>query len=133
MDALQILVTIAGLALIAGTAVFFFGRREQTALATADGGVQRVRIRVERGYDPEVITLRAGLPAVLEFQREEEDPCSERVILDGFGRNVFLPAFETTEVEIQPDETGTFDFSCGMGMLKGRIVVRDADAADVEG
>ncbi|MCB1161567.1 cupredoxin domain-containing protein [bacterium] len=113
--------------LIVGAAVRASGRREQSALATADGGVQRVRIRVERGYDPEVITLRAGLPAVLEFQREEDDPCSERVILDGFGRNVFLPAFQTTAVEIQPNRTGSFDFACGMGMLKGRIVVQGAD------
>ena len=34
------------------------------------------------------------------------------------------PAFKTTLVELLPKEAGTFPFTCGMGMLRGSLVVK---------
>jgi Cu+-exporting ATPase len=35
----------------------------------------------------------------------------------------YLPAGKTTTVEITPHTPGTFDFSCGMGMVHGTLIV----------
>ncbi len=35
-----------------------------------------------------------------------------------------LPAFKTTLVELLPQQTGRFEFTCGMGMLRGALVVK---------
>jgi plastocyanin domain-containing protein len=34
-----------------------------------------------------------------------------------------LPALTETVVELTPDKAGTFPFTCGMGMLKGQLIV----------
>jgi len=34
-----------------------------------------------------------------------------------------LPAHETTPVEFTPDKPGEFTFTCGMNMLRGKLVV----------
>ena len=35
-----------------------------------------------------------------------------------------LPAFKTVPVEFTPDKPGEYTFTCGMNMLRGRLVVR---------
>ena len=39
-----------------------------------------------------------------------------------FGLRRFLPALEKTTLEITPPSPGTYDFTCGMGMLHGRLI-----------
>ena len=39
-----------------------------------------------------------------------------------FGVRAFLPAHQTTAVEITPAQAGTYEFTCGMSMLRGRVV-----------
>jgi plastocyanin domain-containing protein len=46
------------------------------------------------------------------------------VILGDFGIARDLPAFRTTSIEFTPDKTGEFDFTCGMNMLHGKLVVQ---------
>lgn len=125
MSWIQILVTLIGVSLIASVGIFFFGASTSGVNAFVEGERQRVRITVKRGYAPSLVTLQRGVPAVLEFFRDEDDPCSERVVLDGFNQNVFLPPFTATEVELLPDREGSFTFACGMGMLRGRILVSE--------
>jgi len=113
--------------LFVGTLLRALGKtRASSSFEAAIGSepVRRLRIHVKGGYEPELIELDRGIPVVLEFEREEDDPCSERVILDGFNRNVYLPPFEITEVKLVPEDEGSFEFACGMGKLKGRIRVR---------
>lgn len=35
-----------------------------------------------------------------------------------------LPAFKTTPVEFTPDEAGEFTFTCGMNMMRGKLIVQ---------
>jgi plastocyanin domain-containing protein len=69
-----------------------------------------------------VVRVRAGEPVRLDFQRNETAGCSEEVVLPDFGLRVFLPPHRTTSVEVTPPCPGTYEFTCGMGMLRGRIV-----------
>jgi plastocyanin domain-containing protein len=117
-------------ALVAGVAVigwinwyFFLARRGSAAAETREGGKQEVTITVQGGYEPAEVRLKRGIPARLVFDRQETSGCSEEVVIPDFGIRTFLPAFQKTAVELKPETAGSFEFTCGMGMLRGRLVV----------
>lgn len=123
MDAVEIGVVIGGLVLVALVLWFFFGRRK-AVVATADrSGVQEIRVTVKGGYEPDVIVVRQGMPVRLDFYRAETASCSERVIFGDFGIARDLPAFATTPIEFTPQVMGEFTFTCGMNMLRGKLIV----------
>ncbi|WP_019946791.1 cupredoxin domain-containing protein [Hymenobacter aerophilus] len=125
MDTSQIIVTLLGTGLIGFVGWFFFAAPHRVATAVAgSGGVQQVDIRVKGGYSPDVIEVRQGQPVHLNFYRDETASCSEELLLPDFGIRRELPAFQTTTVELQPDKAGTYPFTCGMGMLRGSLVVK---------
>ena len=64
-----------------------------------------------------------GSPVRLNFYRDETASCSDRVIFGDFGIARDLPAFKTTPVEITPSRKGEFTWTCGMNMLRGKLVV----------
>ena len=82
-----------------------------------------VTVLVDGGYQPSDIRVTAGTPVRLLFNRRDTSSCSEEVVLPDFGMKRFLPANRTTLVEFVPTRAGTFEFTCGMGMLRGRITV----------
>jgi Cu+-exporting ATPase len=110
-------------ALIAAIYWWFFVAGRTAAVAGVRGGIQEIRVLVSGGYEPSTIQVHAGRPVRLLFDRRETNPCSEEIVIPAFGVKRFLPANETTAVEFTPTTPGTFDFSCGMGMLHGRILV----------
>ena len=126
MSATDWLVVLGGLAAIAWVNWYFFlaGRSVATAEASA-GGLQEVTIGVRGGYDPAQVRVRAGSPVRLVFDRQETSGCSEEVVIPDFGIRRFLPAHAKTAVEITPREAGTHEFTCGMGMLRGRLIVEE--------
>lgn len=89
---------------------------------TNDRGAQEVRITVRGGYEPATIRVAAGRPVRLVFDRQETSSCSEEVVFPAFGLRRFLPANESTSLEVTPPSPGTYEFTCGMGMLHGRLV-----------
>jgi len=127
MSAMEWAVLLGGVAAIGWVNWYFFLADRGAAVAVAGaGGVQEVQIAVKGGYAPATIRLRAGQPARLVFDRQETNSCSEEVVLGDFGIRRFLPAFEETVIEFTPERAGTYEFTCGMGMLRGRIVVEEA-------
>jgi plastocyanin domain-containing protein len=125
MSAGQIAVTAAGLLTIAGVAWFFWGSRGQgTAAAIASTGFQEATILVKGAYSPDVIVVEHGKPVRLTFRREETAACSEKVIFPDFHRQAELPEGQPVPIEFTPEQPGEYEFTCGMGMLRGKIVVR---------
>ncbi len=126
MDSTDWIVLAAGLGVIAWINWYFFmaGRGSGFA-AAATAGVQEVVIAVRGGYDPAHIRLRVGAPARLIFDRQEENSCSEEVVIPDFGVRRFLPAHERTTVEFTPSTPGSYEFTCGMGMLRGRLTIEE--------
>ena len=47
-------------------------------------------------------------------------------VLPDFGIRTFLPPHRTTPVEFTPERAGSFEFTCGMGMVRGRVIAEDA-------
>ena len=113
----------AGAALWVNWYFFLAARGTAHAAATpAVGGVQEVRITVHGGYEPSTVRVAAGKPVRLTFDRQETSSCSEELVFPSFGLRRFLPAHQTTTVEVTPPAPGTYEFTCGMGMLHGRLV-----------
>ena len=125
MDASEIGVVTGGIASIGFVLWYFFGEREATAATVTEGGVQGVRVAVKGGYAPDRIVVKRGRPVRLDFYRDETSSCSEQVVFGDFGIARDLPAFETTTIELTPQEAGEFTFTCGMNMLRGTLVVED--------
>ena len=124
MTPLEWLVVLAGAAAIAWVNWYFFLVRRGTATAeTREGGAQEVTITVQGGYEPAEVKRKKGIPARLVFDRRETSGCSEEVVIPDFGIRKFLPAFQKTTVELRPETAGSFEFTCGMSMLRGRLVV----------
>jgi plastocyanin domain-containing protein len=119
----QLIVTLAGLAAVVWVNWYFFlaERGAATPAEVVPEGPQRVRIEVKGGYSPAVVRVEAGRPVRLEFHRNETSSCTEEVVLPDFGIRTYLPAHRTTPVSFTPSE-GTYEFTCGMGMVRGRII-----------
>lgn len=125
-------VIAAGLAAIAWVNWYFFIAGRSTAGAVAatagsSGAPARLTITVQGGYDPAVIRTTAGRPVQLVFDRQETSGCSEEVVFPDFGIRRFLPAHQQTTIEITPPDEGRYEFTCGMGMLRGTLI---ADAPE---
>ncbi|HEV2132235.1 MAG TPA: cupredoxin domain-containing protein [Longimicrobiaceae bacterium] len=99
--------------------------RTAVAAGAGAGGVQEISIAVRGGYDPAVVRVHRGRPVRLVFDRQETSGCSEEVVFPDFGVRRFLPPFETTTVELTPEEPGSYEFTCGMSMLRGRLLVEE--------
>ena len=120
----KLVVDVAGLVLIAGIVWFFWGpRRGGYRAPLSSSGYQEAMILVKGGYSPDTIIVKAGKPVRLTFQREESTACSEMVVFGDFDKSAKLPHGEAVSIELMPKVAGTFNFSCQMGMLQGRLVV----------
>jgi Cu+-exporting ATPase len=120
----RIAAVAGGLAFVAFLYFFFFGRRREVSARREVGG-QEVTVVVSGGYRPDVVVARKGVPLRITFDRREDNPCSDEVVLPEFKIRRRLPAFGKTEVTVVPERTGDFPFSCGMNMLHGMIRVVD--------
>ncbi len=128
MSGTEWLVVVMGLLTVAWINWYFFlAQRGRVLVAAASGGVQEILVQVRGGYQPAQVRVRAGVPVRLVFDRQEDSSCSEEVVIPDFGIRRFLPAFARTTVEFTPSLPGSHEFTCGMGMLRGRVTVEEGN------
>ncbi len=85
---------------------------------------------VRSGYHPAAVTIEAGRSTTLVVDRQEDSPCSERLVIPDLGIDVVLEPFATTRLELPELAEGSYRMSCGMGMLHGTLVVSVAPTSD---
>ena len=115
----KILVIIFGTLGIAFTYWFFLMKREKEVV-----GENEVEITVSGGYSPEVISIPKGKTTKINFIRTDPTDCLEEVVLGDFKIRKHLPLNQKVTIEITPQRSGEFKFTCGMNMYHGKIVVR---------
>ncbi len=87
--------------------------------------VQSAKIAVtEKGYEPDKVTLRAGVPARLTVVRLTDKTCGTEIVFPTLNIKRPLPLNEPVVIEFMPTKTGDIAFACGMNMLKGVVVVQ---------
>lgn len=84
-------------------------------------GRQVVDVVVDRGYHPDAIVARAGVPLRLIFRRDDDDACSERVVFSSPHLDRRLAATGPTTIDLPAQPPGEVRFTCGMGRYRGRI------------
>ena len=123
---------ICGVAVIAWINWYFFlATRSPLAVraaatggpASGSDGVQEATVTVQGGYQPAAVRVQRGRPVRLVFDRQETSGCSEEVVLGDFNVRRFLPPHRKTAVEFTPAKPGEYAFTCGMGMLRGKVIV----------
>jgi plastocyanin domain-containing protein len=126
MHAADWIVIAAGLGAVAWVNWYFFlaerGLAHAAVATRTANGAQEVVVTVRGGYSPATIRAAAGQPIRIVFDRQESSSCSEEVVFPAFGVRRFLPENQRTSVEVTPLAPGTYEFTCGMGMLHGRVV-----------
>lgn len=92
-------------------------------------GVQVVTSTLTTGRYPN-ITVRAGTPVkwVIDAPAGSINGCNYRMILRDFGVTHEFQEGENV-IEFTPTQTGTYQYSCWMGMIHGNIFVTDGDGA----
>lgn len=89
--------------------------------AAVTGNVQTLAVDLSTGtYSPNVIKLKAGVPAEITFG--QSSGCTGVVQSQDLGFQEDLSAGPAT-VKLAALEAGTYSFSCGMEMVYGKIVV----------
>ncbi|OGE25157.1 hypothetical protein A3H85_02550 [Candidatus Daviesbacteria bacterium RIFCSPLOWO2_02_FULL_40_8] len=116
----KILVLISGFFGVGFIYWFFLMRKENIVDVKGE-----VEITVSGGYSPQVISLSKGKLTKISFKRTDASSCLEEVIIPDFKIKKFLPLNQIITVEIIPQKTGEFRYSCGMNMYHGKIIVRD--------
>lgn len=97
-------------------------------------GKQLVTSTISSGDYPD-ITVQAGTPVkwVIDAPEGSINGCNNRINIPEYGIRNY--SFKTGEnvIEFTPDETGKFQYSCWMGMIRGTITVTEAGAAAAAG
>ena len=120
----QIFVVLVSLSLASWIAWYFwFSEKKSVKIHSNASGTQEAVIKVKGGYTPDILIFEAGKPILLNFLREETAACSEEVVFSEFNKRATLTPFKTIPIELNIDKPGEYDFQCGMGMLRGKLIV----------
>lgn len=87
--------------------------------------VDSIEITVSGGYLPEAVVIPKGKSTKLNFLRTDPTDCLSEVVLADFKIRKELPLNRKVSIEITPQKSGEFGYSCGMGMYHGKIIVRE--------
>jgi hypothetical protein len=90
-----------------------------------EAGLQLATVAVTaKGFQPDTIKLKRGVPARVTFVRQVEETCATAVLIPEYHIKRDLPVKDPVVVDFTPTKKGVFDFTCGMKMLSGKIVVQ---------
>jgi len=64
------------------------------------------------------------VPARVTFVRKVEATCGTEVVIKDYDIKRKLPLDEPVVVEFTPRKSGTFAFTCGMNMLREKVIVQ---------
>jgi plastocyanin domain-containing protein len=123
MDTAELAVLAGSAVAMAGTALFFFGPRK-AADAARTGGVQEIDLAVDGGYRPDRIVAEAGVPLRLQVLRTDKSACTEQIAFRDLGILRDLPTGKVITLDLPALQPGAYEFTCGMNMVRGQLLVR---------
>ena len=77
------------------------------------------------GFEPASISGKAGQPLKLAFFRKDAENCGGEIVFPAQNIKKTLPVGKTVLVEFTPSAAGEIAFSCGMDMMKGKVIVSE--------
>ena len=70
------------------------------------------------------LTNQAGKPVRLNVTRDEKPTCGDVLTIPSQNISKPIPVNQVTTIEFTPQQAGDLEFTCGMNMMKGKIVVQ---------
>jgi len=111
----------SGLA-IKGINIDFFANKE-VGNVISSANAQVVNMAVDySGYNPSVFKLQAGVPVKWVIDGQQVTGCTSEIIVPSLNIKKRLVKGENV-IEFTPEKAGTINFSCSMGMVRGKFIV----------
>ncbi len=85
---------------------------------------QTATIKVESGYSPAAIEVKQGKPVELTFTAGKNPGCASTIVFKTLKSTSECPAGKSVTVKFTPKAKGEIPFTCGMGMYKGKVIVK---------
>ena len=121
----QIIALVVGLAAIVFIIWWFFGKhQESVGTSTIVNDEQNATIVVNGGYSPATVVLKKGVPAEINFDMQDSTACLSHVVFEQLGVNKDLTKQKITTVKIPTDKAATYNYTCGMDMFHGKVIVK---------
>jgi sulfite exporter TauE/SafE/copper chaperone CopZ len=101
------------------------GGSQATNVATINGNIQEITTTLQSGsYEP--ISVKKGIPVKWTIQADANNlnGCNNAIVVPKYGIEKKLSAGQNV-IEFTPKESGTFGYSCWMGMIRSDITVTD--------
>ncbi len=103
---------------------FSASKREKTTAIKSQNNIQEITINITgRGYKPNYIKVKKGIPVKLTLQSNGVYSCSLSFVLKGFGINANLESTDSQSFTFTPSKAGKYPFTCSMGMYTGILEV----------
>jgi len=101
--------------------------------AVIDGSSQTVEMNVGiEGYSPNILIVQKGLQTNWIINGQDMRDCSNQLVIPDAAYVMDLKE-GNNEIKFTPQETGEINFTCGMNMLYGKIViVEDLEKVNIE-
>ena len=116
-----ILVNIIGIILMALVIWWFMIAKPKATQIKGD----TIDIRVNNGvYVPAVIQAKKGETLHLRFIRQDKSPCAEVVLFDDLNISAKLPLNKPHIITLTIAEPREYEFTCQMGMYRGKLIVK---------
>jgi regulator of replication initiation timing len=74
------------------------------------------------GFKPSTLTIKNGIPVKWIIYGDQVSSCTNKIIVPSLNISKSIVAGENI-INFTPKTTGTIDFSCWMGMVKGKFMV----------
>lgn len=97
---------------------------EQALLAKQTKTKQTATVRVDDGYHPSVIEVRRGKPFELTFTGGKNVGCGGTIVFKSLKIRRQVSTSKSVVVKFTPKSKGEIPFTCGMDMLKGKVIVK---------
>jgi plastocyanin domain-containing protein len=86
-------------------------------------GVQKATVLIDGGYKPSAIEVKVGKPVEITFKLGAQPGCGSVVVIQDLKFKKEIQPGKGDVVKFTPTKEGQIGFKCGMGMLKGKIIV----------
>ncbi len=88
-------------------------------------GIQKLSITVSEGkYSPAVISVKRGKPVELTFIGGKHMGCGGTVVFKSLKQFKDVQTGKSIVFKFTPKSAGTIEFTCGMGMYHGKVIVK---------
>ena len=115
------LFNLFAVSMIAGIVWWFWFSKPGLQKSSPDGSVDIV---VENGvYIPAQIEVKRGAKITLNFLRKDPNPCAEKVVFSDLGISQDLVLDEINSLVLKIENAGIYEFTCQMGMYRGKLQV----------